>query len=164
MGRTVRRSRARSRHGRPGRLPGGVLALGLAGVLAGGLAGCGGSGSVAAGTAQGCGECEEEVAEIRSAVEGLDGVADLVEVAYTHGDYKSGPQLAVDLQVADPPGEEVAEEVAKIGWHSGIRELESVTVTRRTPAGEELEPMFWLIAGGPEIEERTAAKWGPRDG
>lgn len=156
-----------------GRSTGGSGARALARLLAGSvlvvtasgaLGACAGGGSVAAGTAQGCGSCEEETAEIRDQVGELAGIARVLEVTYSHGDHTAGPRLEVDVEVAEPPGEVVAEEIAKIGWHSDIAELESVTVARTTSDGEVLEPMFWLLAGGPEIEERTTARWGPRDG
>ncbi len=113
--------------------------------------------------ARGCGECVEEIADVRVEIEGLPDVTEVLTLA-TYGDTPTnGAGVQVELRTSSDGDPYVVDEVARIIWQSPLAPVDEVFVVVEDGSGE-------LVRGSSPFDfadtgrhyATYVARWGPR--
>jgi hypothetical protein len=111
----------------------------------------------------GCGECVEELAEVRAEIVALPDVEELLTLETYDASPTNGAGVRVEVRSASTGDPQVIDEVARIVWQSRLAPVDEVFVTVEDASGELVRggsPFDFTDAGGQRAayEER----WGPR--
>lgn len=134
----------------------------LGGALATLLTGCT-AGTVAGSTDPGCGECVEELAQVREEIESLPDVTQLLTLRTYPASPTNGAGVKIELRSRSTGDDQVVEEIARIVWKSELAPVDVVDVTVEDASGE-------LVHGGSPYDFRDDSRdypafeeqWGPR--
>lgn len=133
---------------------GALVASGLAALLTGCMAGS---------TDPGCGECVEELAQVRKEIESLPDVKRLLTLKKYAASPTNGAGVKIELRSRSTGDDQVVQEVAGIVWKSELTPVDVVDVTVEDASGE-------LVHGGSPYDFRDGSRdhpsfeelWGPR--
>ena len=114
-------------------------------------------------TAPGCGECVEELAAVRTEVEALPDVKELLTLDTYADTPTNGAGVQVELRSRSTGDPAVIDEVARIIWQSDLTPVDEVFVTVEDSSGE-------LVRGGSPFDFTATSRqhatyeeqWGPR--
>ena len=84
----------------------------------------------------GCGECVEELADVRAQIEGLPDVAELVTLDTYADTPTNGAGVQVELRTRSTGDPAVIDEVGRIIWQSRLAPVDEVFVTVEDASGE----------------------------
>lgn len=123
------------------------------------LTACASAGS----TDPGCGECVEELAQVRERIEGLPDVSRVRTLEKYPASPTNGAEVTVELRTRSTGDEQVVQDVARVVWQSDLLPVDVVTVSVVDASGE-------LRHGGSPYDFRDDApehetyeqRWGPR--
>ena len=113
---------------------------------------------------RGCGECTEELAEVRADVEALPDVKELATLETYSDSPTNGAGVQVELRTRSTGDAAVMDQVAEIIWKSRLAPVDEVLVTVEDASGE-------LVRGGGSPYDFTehsrhydayVEQWGPR--
>jgi hypothetical protein len=111
----------------------------------------------------GCGQCVEELADVRAELEALPEVSELLTLEIYGASPTNSAGVQVELRSTSTRGPRVVEEVARIVWQSGLAPVDEVFVTVEDASGELVRgasPFDFSDAGGRRAT--YAEQWGPR--
>ena len=123
------------------------------------LTACASAGS----TDPGCGECVEELAQVRERIERLPDVSRVRTLEKYPASPTNGAEVTVELRTRSTGDEQVVQDVARVVWQSDLVPVDVVTVSVVDASGE-------LRHGGSPYDFRDDAperktyeqRWGPR--
>lgn len=123
------------------------------------------TGCTAGSTDPGCGECVEELAQVRKEIESLPDVKRLLTLKKYPASPTNGAGVTIELRSRSTGDDQVVQEVAGIVWKSELTPVDVVDVTVEDASGE-------LVHGGSPYDFRDDSRdypsfeelWGPRPG
>ena len=118
-----------------------------------------GSGSTAE---EGCGECTQEVAEIREQLGKVDGIRELVTLTRYPSTPTNGAGVKVELRSTGAGDTGVQDEVAEIVWKSRVTPLDELFVTVEDSEGELVQTLPYDFHEGNRGHAAYVEQWGPR--
>ena len=126
------------------------------------LAACGPSGDGPSVEADGCGECVEELEVVRTDLEKLPGVLEILTVTRYADSPTNGAGVRVELRSEGSGETGVADSVAKVLWQSRVTPLEEVFVTVADSDGKLVPTRPYVFV--PEVDGYASyvEKWGER--
>ena len=117
----------------------------------------------AGGTDPGCGECVDELAQVRQQIEALPDVKRLKTLEKYAASPTNGAEVAVELRTRSTGDEQVVAEVARVVWQSDLAPVDVVTVSVVDASGALLhgDSPYDFRADSPQ-HETYVEQWGER--
>lgn len=141
-----------------------TIVLALVGVLVTGACSSSGGGSSGGGSSadDGCGECTEEVADIRAQLGDLDGIRELVTLTRYASSPTNGAGVKVELRSRGAGDTGIQDEVAEIVWKSRVTPLDELFVTVEDGEGELVPTLPYDFTDGARQHATYVEQWGQR--
>ena len=114
-------------------------------------------------SASGCGECVEELADVRSRIEGLSDVEELLTLETYDASPTNGAGVRVELRTRSTGDAAVVDEVGRIVWQSELAPVDEVFVTVEDASGELVRgssPLDFTATG--RQHATYVEEWGER--
>lgn len=114
-------------------------------------------------TGQGCGECVEELAEVRAEIEGLGDVEELLTLETYADSPTNGAGVQVELRARSTGDPGVVDEVGRIIWQSRLTPVDEVFVTVEDASGDLVHGSSPFDFADTSRQHATYVdEWGPR--
>ena len=114
-------------------------------------------------TDAGCGECVEELADVRAEIEALSDVGELVTLETYTASPTNGAGVRVELRARSTGDPAVIDEVGRIIWQSRLTPVDEVFVTVEDASGELVRGSSPLDFADSSRQRATyEEQWGPR--
>ncbi|MCW2737657.1 hypothetical protein [Nocardioides sp.] len=113
-------------------------------------------------TAPGCGDCEAELAAVRSQVEQLADVERIRTLEKYGSSPTNGDTVNLELFSAGVGDTGLADEVAAIVWRSDLAPVDVVTIAIEDSAGDLVPTLPYDFRDGSRQHATYVQQWGPR--
>jgi len=120
------------------------------------------AGQDSSGAAEGCGDCEAELADVRAQVEGLADVKRIRTLEKYGATPTNGDTVDLEIYSRGVGDTGLADEVAKIVWQSTLAPVDVVTIAIQDSAGDLVPSLPYDFRDSSRDHASYEAQWGPR--